>query len=145
MTALVVDASVAAKWGFPEESHEQAAALLDVALAESGVLMAPDLILSELGNLVLTKIRSGEVTREDGEAVFEDFMSAPIELVPSSELAREALALGLTTKCSFYDGLYLALAQAFKVQLVTADRKLLRRLQGTPLAELGILLDDVVL
>lgn len=143
MTEYVVDASVVAKWHFPEQSAERAATLLDQMTSGRARLSAPDLIICEFGNLVLRKVRIREVAGEDGEMIFADFLSAPLHFTPSPDLARAAFAVAQAVGCSFYDGLYVALAEISGAPLVTADLKLLNQLAGTGLSEVAVALDDV--
>ena len=51
MKTVIVDASVAAKWFFPEEGSKAAIRLLD----GKHNLLAPDLLRSEFGNITWEK------------------------------------------------------------------------------------------
>jgi predicted nucleic acid-binding protein len=55
-------------------------------------------------------------------------------VVPVRALFVEGIAIALSQKCSIYVGLYVALASALELPLVTADRRLINALQGGPMA-----------
>jgi predicted nucleic acid-binding protein len=57
-----------------------------------------------------------------------------LEFRPTALLASRAVELALDLDRPVYDCFYLALAEAEKVRLVTADRRLQNRLGGTPWA-----------
>ncbi len=58
------------------------------------------------------------------------------ELTPAAGLRERAFAMALELGHPFYDCFYLAFAERRRTQLVTADGRLLTRLQGSPLLAL---------
>jgi predicted nucleic acid-binding protein len=102
---LIVDASVAVKWLVDEEHGAEAIALLDRDL-----LIAPDLLPTEVRNALLARVRHG----------FE------VALAPTGTLLGRAFELGLSLAHPIYDCVYLALALERELTLVTADRRLAR-------------------
>lgn len=119
MTRHVVDASVVVKWFVPEIHAEGAKRLLDPA----NELLAPDLLWSELGNAVWKKLRRGQLQHRHARSILEDFRHYPIRIAPAEPLAETALEIAADLGRSFYDCLYLALAERSDCSLVTADRK----------------------
>lgn len=138
MAALVIDASVAARWFVEGEHAEAALAVLD-AEAE---LIAPDLLVAELGNTLLKYVASGGLEAARAAPVLSAARTAMTRLVAMAELHDEALALALEIGHPIYDCYYLALARREKALFVTADLKLLRKLAGTPLSDLAAHLAD---
>ena len=130
MTPLVVDASVVAKWFFPEE-HSAASRRL---LSRRRKLLAPDLIWSEVGNIAWKRVRRGEMTRDEASQFMGDLIRLPLNVVPTQSLVAPALELAMTTDRTVYDCLYLALAIAHKCRLVTADKRFVNALSATPFA-----------
>ena len=130
MAEQVIDASVAIKWYVPEPGSAQAAPILT-----SGVrLLAPDLIVAEIGNVLWRKIVRGELTPREAEQIADAFVSAcPLEIVPSGGLVRSALSIAEQYGRSVYDSLYVALAVRENCQVVTADERLANALAATPL------------
>jgi predicted nucleic acid-binding protein len=127
---LVVDASVAIKWYVPEQ-----ASIVAVEVLTSGdELLAPDLLVAELGNILWKKVRRGELTARDADQIADAFLSTrPIRIRDSAVLLRGALDIATAFDRTVYDALYLALAVAEGCQMVTADGRLVHALQGSPL------------
>lgn len=123
---LVVDASVAVKWLFPETFSDVAARLL-----RSGhELLAPDLIWTEAASAAHKRVRSGEVLPEKAGEILNDFQRLPIKTYPSKTLLRAAWSASLEAGLSVYDSLYLALSYRRDCSLVTADRKFYDRIHA---------------
>ncbi|SMF23615.1 Predicted nucleic acid-binding protein, contains PIN domain [Tistlia consotensis] len=119
--SCIVDASVAVKFYIEEAGHEQAVRLLH----GSQRLMAPAMLLAELGNVLWKKVRLREISLEQAAAIDEDFQDELIEIVPLEELHDRALALCLDLDHPIYDCYYLALSEREDLPLVTTDRRLL--------------------
>ena len=130
MIRFVVDASVAVKWLVPEVHSGAARALLR---AES-VLLAPDLIRAEVGNVLWKRWRRGELDAAEVDAALADFRRFPLEVHSGELLLESAWAISRDTGLTVYDGLYVALAVAQTALLVTADRRLFEALRGGALA-----------
>ena len=127
---LVVDASVAVKWYVPEGDSAKASALL----GRGERLLAPDLLTAEMGNILWKKVRRGELTTDEAEAIVDAFLStSPLTLYPSHRLLRGAFDIATAFQRSVYDALYLALAVAEHCRLLTADERLANALQATTL------------
>jgi predicted nucleic acid-binding protein len=122
---IVVDASVVVKWLLPE-IHSEAAKRL---LADELQLWAPDLVWSEVGNVLWKRWRRGELPADVVQALLRDFRRFPLSVHPSDLLLQAAWEVAHALDRSFYDSLYLALAAALDCPLVTADRKLWNALQ----------------
>jgi predicted nucleic acid-binding protein len=122
----VVDASVAAKWYFPEAGHAGASGVLAEAIDGRRELLAPDLIVAEFANTLWKKVRRHECSGDDARAILELWEVDRPRLVESAPLAPRALELALQLGRSVYDCLYLAAAIEHEASLVTADADLAR-------------------
>jgi predicted nucleic acid-binding protein len=118
--SLVVDASVAVRW-FVEAPGSSAAATL---LEGDEILLAPDLVVSEVVNVAWKLVRAGEISREHGARIAVAIGHSFTRLVPAPQLAERAFALAVELDHPVYDCLYLALAEREGCRLVTADRRL---------------------
>ena len=127
---LVVDASVAAKWYFDEE-HAAAARWLRESRAS---LVAPALLLAEIGSISWKKRARGEITVGEAEGVVAAMRRADLVWYTIDQLAEGALRVACWLRHSYSDCLYLALAEAVGGRVVTADRRLHAVVTGTPLA-----------
>lgn len=120
----IVDASVAAKWFFPEEGTDRARQLLQ----RGGDLIAPELILVEVGSVAWKRVLKGETSTDHARSVLRALPQIVSLLVPISSLHERALDLALALEHPIYDCCYLALAEERELPLVTADRRLLEKL-----------------
>jgi predicted nucleic acid-binding protein len=104
-------------------------------MASQRQLMAPDLMPIELGNVLWKKVQRGAMTPEEAmEAQRGIAALAPVRILSSAAYQPRALALALRYSRSFYDSLYLALAETEGGVFVTADERLVNALRGTGLA-----------
>lgn len=131
MTPTVVDASVVAKWFFPEE-HAEASLRLIFARRR---LLAPDLVWSEVGNIAWKRVQRGELTVDEAQALVDDLLRMPLEITPSPSLLPGAMEIALATGRTVNASLYVTLAVTRKCRLVTADERLVNALASTPLAK----------
>ncbi len=128
---LVVDASVAVKWYVPEPGARDAAALL----RSDADLVAPDLLVAELGNVLWKKVSRGELIADEAREIATAFTSTcPLALYPSSFYLSGALDIALRFQRSVYDALYLAVALAEEGRYATANERLANALATTDLA-----------
>ena len=120
---VVVDANVVAKWFLNEADSDDARRVL----RSESVLVAPDLLIPELGSIFREKVRSRELTTQDSAKAIEIVLERVL-LVTSEDAFNVALEICTTASVSFYDALYVALARNLGVELVTADERLIRAL-----------------
>jgi predicted nucleic acid-binding protein len=135
---FVVDASVAAKWYFPEPLSERADALLE----QRSELLAPDVLLVEIAQLAWKRARRGEIGEADAEHIVSALRKVPFALKPTAELVTSALPLALLRGFTLTDAFYITLAVQAGCPMVTADRRLYDALRAGTLAEHALWLGD---
>ena len=129
VTAVVVDASIAAAWFLPDERNDAADQLMADLRSAPG--RAPSLFWFEIGNLFLTAERRGRLAA--GEAVLS---MAQLRGLPLQDegAGGDPLVLALAARhaLSAYDAGYLALAIQLGLPLATTDKRLAAaaRLEG---------------
>jgi predicted nucleic acid-binding protein len=124
--SVVIDASIALKWVISESDSPAAD-----ALRVTHDLIAPDLLFLECGNALWRLVRRGAITPEQALSGLAAIQAVPMTIVPSPPLAKRAQTLALELDHPIYDCLYLAVALAYGVPLVTADERFLRKLSGS--------------
>lgn len=140
MNRFVVDASVAVKWYLPEQHGDCAARLC----RGGAVLEAPDLLHSEIGNVLWKRVRRQELTRDQAGEIIVALSLMPIEIYPSRLLAAAALQIACETNLTVYDSLYIATALLTGSRLVTADRRVFETARtAAPLRELLLWVADI--
>lgn len=127
----VVDASVACKWFFAEELSDAAR-----DLAESGTLLAPDLILVECANVAWRRVLAESVPLAQAEALLATLPRWFDTLAPSAELYEQAFRIAHFLRHPVYDCVYLGLAEREEMRLVTADEAFVDRVRDSRWAPL---------
>src|SRR5215208_2674995 len=119
--SLIVDASVAVKWFAAEDGSDRAEALL----ATGEALIAPDLVLAEVSNVMWKKLRRGLLSPDQVVAAARRLPQYFERLIVIGELVERATDLTVMLDHPVYDCFYLALAERERLPLVSADGRLL--------------------
>ena len=136
---LIVDASVAVKWYFPEPRASQAHSLL----LGTDPLHAPDFLLLEIDNVLCRRMRQKETGIVKAEEIRKAIRAPGLHLHPSQYLLDEAFAIAAGSGCSPYDCLYVALAARLAGRMVTDDQRLCRSLAGSILSRHVLWIGDM--
>jgi len=122
---LVVDSSVAVKWYVDEQHSTEARRILADYKAGSLILLAPDLIYAEFGNIMWKKRTFQGFNPNDAERIVKRFRAQSVfSLTSTADLVEDAYRLAVAHRRTVYDSLYLALSLRAGCQFVTADEKL---------------------
>jgi predicted nucleic acid-binding protein len=117
----VVDASVLVEFLV---DGEHAALVKERLAAEEDPLWAPELLDAEVGQVLRRYVRAGGLDADVAIRRFWGINEVPIERVEHELLVHVAWAL--RDSVSFYDALYVALAQMLDEPLLTFDGRLAR-------------------
>ncbi len=129
MTTWVIDASVVAAAVFHETHGESAQRIL----ASGDALIAPDLILAEVANVIWKRHQRGELDNTEADELLLDVSRLPLQLIPTPTVVNSALALATRTRRTVYDCTYLALSLELGAVMLTSDRRLVNSLGQSPL------------
>lgn len=122
-STLVIDSSVIVKWlnTVNEEYVEQANKILEDALLDRVILIAPELAKYEVGNVLLL---GKKVAFKNVATQLETLHSLPIAFIAQSlSLTKETYRIAETSKITYYDAAFIALAKQEKATLVTDNIK----------------------
>lgn len=120
MTRVVLDASVAAAAFLPEELSETCELFLqDVAEA-----IVPDTFFAEVANVLWKRWVRGEIDEEGAATGLEWLDELAAEVVETRPFLGAAFTLAQSLGDAVHDCLYLTIADAYGIPLVTADRRL---------------------
>jgi predicted nucleic acid-binding protein len=125
---FVVDASVALKWFLREEPEADKALAI---IRDGAPLIAPDILIAEVCNAAWRLARLARVGPDQVNEIAAILPRFFDQLVGAAALASPAVALAAELDHPVYDCLCVALAEAREVQFITADRRLLGKLQQT--------------
>jgi predicted nucleic acid-binding protein len=132
----VVDASGALKWFVGETGSD-----LAERIAAQHELIAPELIVAEVHDGRWRVERAGRLSAQDVVEVTASFPGYFDRLFALTPLAPLAARIARAIDHPVYDCFYIALAEIDGSQMVTADRRLLERLAGSPWAARVFALD----
>jgi len=99
------------------------------------MLLAPDLIYSEVGNILWKKQRLKELTRSEVEEITDAIVSLPLKIEASKLLLPLAIDIGIAYGITVYDAIYVSMARVYEIKMITADRKLADVMAKTDLKE----------
>jgi predicted nucleic acid-binding protein len=116
---LVVDASALVAYLTEGEHVEQVRTQL---LAPGQALWAPHLVDAEVGHVLRRETLAGELAPTAARAALEDLSDLPLRRASHRGLLGRAWAL--RENLTFYDALYVALAERLRATLLTLDGRL---------------------
>jgi len=122
---VALDSSILAAMFFKEDASQRA---LDAALGPD--LITLDLALAEVGNVAWKQVMLCDADRDLTLKALQKcqiFISEACEVVRAEDLLVEAYEISIACKATFYDSLFLALAEREKVPLLTLDRKMFNK------------------
>lgn len=131
MKSAVVDVSVAAKWILPsaeEPYSKHALELLDRYRMKEIQVLVPDLFWAEIGNVLWKATRTQRISVADAQVGLQKLVNSNFLTVPSLSVLNRAFEIATSFGRSFYDCLYVALAESATTYLITADEKLVNTL-----------------
>ena len=123
MIPIVIDASIAIKWVIEEDGSPQS-----LLLRKRATLSAPELLIAECANILWKKVRLNELVADEARLAARLLQAASIELVPTRSLLEAATRIAIALDHPAYDALYVALAIERDCPFVTADERLVRKL-----------------
>ena len=103
---------------------DPAAAGLAQQIGEAALVLAPELMLSEVANTLWKLWRADQLNNLDPQQLLADARDLVDRVEPDRHLQTEALALACHLNHPVYDCLYLALARREAATLINADRRL---------------------
>ena len=128
MTAVVIDASIASAWCFPDEQTHYTRAVLQAVSSSAVDSVAPRLWAYEIRNSVLMGIRRGRITKPDSEQFLLSLNELNVRLSEPASYD-EVFSLAQEHGLTVYDAAYLDLAIRESLPLASLDGQLVRAAQ----------------
>jgi predicted nucleic acid-binding protein len=130
----VLDASVVLKWWIEEEDSDKAIWILNRYKEEMLEIAAPDLLIYEIANVLRYNLR---FTTDEIRECIKDLLELELDIIAPVEIVIDlAVETARQREISFYDGLYVTMAQGLGFQLITADEKLYQKVRDLPFVNL---------
>lgn len=123
---VILDTSVIFKWfESNEENRDKALEFLSDHQNKKSVIVVPDLLFYELSNAWATKV---SLPVKSIRTFLEDLQDANLKIESINfKFLKQAILIAKKFKTSVYDAVYIALAKQKKCQFITADQKLISK------------------
>jgi predicted nucleic acid-binding protein len=128
---LVIDASVMIKAYVPEILSDKAKEVMSRVADGELVLLAPDLLYPEAGNILWKKRRLHELTIAEVDEIVDAISALPIKIQASRPVMPLAVTIAMQSGITVYDAMYVAVARIYETKMITADKKLVDALLKT--------------
>ncbi|MCG2782821.1 MAG: type II toxin-antitoxin system VapC family toxin [Candidatus Altiarchaeales archaeon] len=133
--ALVLDASVIAKWFYDEEYTDKALEIRKEFFKGDIDIIVPELLFYEVSNALRY---NKDIPRKDKGERIDDLSLIDFKVVRfSNKIASMALKTALDTNTTIYDSTYLAVARLNKCPLITADKEYIKRIKSKDVIFIG--------
>ncbi|MEO8358732.1 MAG: type II toxin-antitoxin system VapC family toxin [Vicinamibacteria bacterium] len=121
---FVLDANLVGDWFLPGQQTPATDAVFTAYRGYSIQFVAPETLGVEFAHALGKELRRGHLTREEARDIWADFNALPIELRPIGGLVGAAFDLATDHHAVVYDALYVALARAEEIQVLTSDGRM---------------------
>lgn len=116
---IVIDASAAIEWVLQTPRGAEIEARIFRKPGESPRLHAPNLLDVEVAQVLRRHVAKGLVSEARGQTALEDFLQIPVLRYPHDVLLPRVWEL--RKNLTAYDAVYVALAEALEMPLLTCD------------------------
>jgi predicted nucleic acid-binding protein len=113
-----------------EELSKKARLLRDDFVHGTHEFPSPDVFLADAAHALTRAHRQGRITSSEVEFFMADVLTTLPEFRSYYPLLSRAIEISVQARVGVYDCLYVALAEAEGCELLTADDRLVRALQG---------------
>ncbi len=134
-SSCVIDASVLIQIFLQEELSEAVQQIIDdtyLNTAEPVSLIIPDLLFVECANILRSKVRFNGYPPKTALQAMCYLRALALPTTSTADLVEEALAIAFIYDLTAYDAVYVALAAQKSIPLLTADARLVQKLQESP-------------
>ena len=134
MRKVVVDASVCLKWVFEEEDSEKARKLLTLSEKGDILLLAPEIWEYEIVNGFATALLKNKLSYLKSKKLLKMVLEARPQMISAHELLLKSLENSHQYRISAYDSGYITLAIENRIVLISADEKLVQKVNNPNVA-----------
>jgi len=128
----IVDASVVVRWLLKLPGSERS----EIMVTSADAILAPDIVISETASALWKAVVFAGLEVDRATFALRSIDRLFDELVPSQTLRMHAFSIATKLRHPVYDCFYIALAEERSGRVFTADKRLIRRCEGTDFASL---------
>ncbi len=131
MRAYVIDASVASRFLLVEDLSDKAELVLNGFLDAAFDLMAPRLVVYEVGNTLWKAVKRGFINLDEAKKRFSYFLELKLDSIELNYMERKkVLEWSAVNNATYYDGVYVISSEKVGATLLTADDTLYEKAVG---------------
>lgn len=131
MKTFVIDASVCLKWIFEEKESTLALKILKDFGDQEIDLVAPSIWEYEVANVVISSRKKGELSTFKAKQFFEFLQRNKPNIISISDLMDKCIHNAVVFNLSAYDSAYVTPAKENKIVLISADDKLVAKINDS--------------
>lgn len=121
------------KWFSEEEYTDKALQIREIIRSGDERAVLPDLLLYEVANALRYNPQFNE---NDVSEALDSILGMGMDIVtPTSEIINSAINLAFRYNITVYDSFYVALAKELEITLITADKKLHKKVEEMDFVE----------
>jgi predicted nucleic acid-binding protein len=128
--ALILDSSVIAKWFFVENDSDNALIIKEQFTKNKISLSVPLLLYYEINNLLKKAVKKYRIDEQDAIKAYKAFLQLNFVTYSSEFLLQKTLEIAIKYDISSYDATYIAMSEYLQIQFLTADQKLLNKVNS---------------
>ncbi|MEM3503342.1 MAG: type II toxin-antitoxin system VapC family toxin [Nitrososphaeria archaeon] len=122
MSTYILDASVAARFLLFEELSDKAVHVLEDFMSGKIDLVAPELLIYEVGNVLWKAFKQGLVNLQDVKEKISYFLKLGIDFVKLERVDYENMVVwSIKNNVTYYDAAYIVVTEKIKGVLLSAD------------------------
>ncbi len=125
----VLDSNIAVKWVLEEDLSDKARSLRSEFVQGTHEFVSPDVFLAEVAHALTRAQRQGRITSLEVDLFVSDVLTTLPRFHSYFPLLARGIEIAVNARIGVYDCLYVALAEAERCNLLTADDRLVRTLQ----------------
>jgi predicted nucleic acid-binding protein len=131
LKTFLLDASVAIRFLLKEDLSLEAELMLESFIKGEIELVAPDLLISEVGNSLRTAVERNIIKKEEAEEAYSVFLKLGLgRIILSRSDLSSILLLSIKKRISFYDCIYIYASGFVGASLISADEQMINAAKG---------------
>ncbi len=127
---IILDSSVIIKWFLPEEDSNIALAFNRQFISGDLKIAVPMLLFYEMANIFKSAVTASRIKSSDAIQSYENLLNLNFITYSMDNLFKGGLEIALRFDITAYDASYLALAEELKIPFITADQKLINKVES---------------
>lgn len=137
-TTIIVDTSVIIKWLLPDEYNLSVIKIKNNFASKNVTIVIPYLTYYEVSSVLSIAVRRQRVDEETCKELLRAFTELEFVVYATKELFAQTLIKSVQYNISSYDAAYIALSEELQIPFITADEKLIKKVNNNLIVNLKV-------